>query len=159
MNVFRTRLRARYADTDATGIVYYGSYHRYFEVGRVEMFRELGLPYDWRLPIVETRCRYRASARFDDLLEVRSFVEEVRTRAFRIGQQVYRVDDGGPGPVGETAGPAVDAGARAGRRPERPDAPELLVEGHIVMMTQDERGPVALSPRFREAFGARELPS
>jgi acyl-CoA thioester hydrolase len=156
MRVFRTRLRARYADTDATGIVYYGSYQRYFEVGRVEMFRELGLPYDWRLPIVETRCRYRASARFDDLLEVRSCVEEVRTRAFRIGQQVHRVDAGGGAPVGETAGPAIGVAASAGRRP---DPPELLVEGHTVMMTQDESGPIALPPHFRQAFGAEEFPS
>ncbi len=75
--VYTTRTRVRYAETDATGIVYYGSYFEYFEVGRVEMFRTLGLPYDWRLPIVETHCRYRAEARFDDVLEVETTVEEV----------------------------------------------------------------------------------
>ena len=131
MQVFRTRLRARYAETDATGIVYYGSYFEYFEVGRVEMFRALELPYDWRLPIVETHCRYRASARFDDLLEVETAVEEVRTRAFRLGQRVYRI-----------------SGGQAGS-----DARELLAEGYTVMMTQDASGPCTLPREFRAALG------
>jgi acyl-CoA thioester hydrolase len=61
MKIFTTRVRARYADTDTSGIVYYASYFLYFETGRFEMFRELGLPYDHRLPIVETACRYRAT--------------------------------------------------------------------------------------------------
>ena len=88
MKVFSTRLRVRYADTDTSGIVYYASYFLYFETGRVEMFRELGLPYDYHLPIVETACRYRAPARFDDLLEVHSFVEGTRSKGFRIGHRV-----------------------------------------------------------------------
>ena len=135
MTTHRTRLRARYAETDATGIVYYNSYFLYFEVGRVELFRSLDLPYDWRLPIVETRCRFRAAARFDDLLEVESVVEEVRTRAFRIGQRVYRV------PPGESS-----------LGPGGPSPLVLLAEGHTVMMTQDESGPVPLSEAFRKAF-------
>lgn len=135
MTTFKTRLRARYAETDATGILYYNSYFLYFEVGRVELFRALGLPYDWRLPIVETRCRFRASARFDDLLEVQSEVEEVRTRAFRIGQRVFCVAprEGHAGPDGE-------------------DTLQLLAEGYTVMMTQDESGPIPLPEAFRRAF-------
>ena len=93
MRRFTTRTRARYAETDATGIVYYNSYFVYFELGRVEMFRELGLPYDGRLPIVETSCRYRASAQFDDVLEIQTVVEELRTRSFRTSCQVFRVGD------------------------------------------------------------------
>ncbi|MDY0000490.1 MAG: thioesterase family protein [Polyangia bacterium] len=135
MTTFKTRLRARYAETDATGIVYYNSYFLYFEVGRVELFRELELPYDWRLPIVETSCRFRASARFDDLLEVQSEVEEIRTRAFRIRQRVYRV-------------PAEDSAAATGVHSPHP----LLAEGYTVMMTQDESGPIPLPDAFRKAF-------
>ena len=127
MRIFTTRTRARYAETDASGIVYYNSYLVYFEVGRVEMFRELGLPYDARLPIVETRIRYRAPARFDELLEIHSFVEELRTRAFRIGHRVYRVGEG--------------------------DELELLVEGATAMVTTDEeRKPVPLPALFRRAL-------
>ena len=90
MKRFSTTTRVRYAETDASGIVYYNNYFVYFEVGRVELFRQLGLPYDRRLPIVEARCRYHASARFDDLLRIETFVEQLRTRAFRIGSRVYR---------------------------------------------------------------------
>ncbi|MCC6664937.1 MAG: acyl-CoA thioesterase [Polyangiaceae bacterium] len=129
MKVFSTRLRVRYADTDTSGIVYYASYFLYFETGRVEMFRELGLPYDYHLPIVETACRYRAPARFDDLLEVHSFVEGTRSKGFRIGHRVHRVQSDG--------------------------ALELLVEGHTSMVTVGEdRKPVPLPPRFVEAFAA-----
>ncbi len=127
MKIFKTRIRARYAETDASGIVYYNSYLLYFEVGRVEMFRELGLSYDARLPIVETRIRYHAPARFDELLEIHSFVEELRTRAFRIGCRVHRVDASGDS--------------------------ELLAEGHTAMVTTDEeRKPVALPEPVRRVL-------
>lgn len=127
MRRYTTRTRARYAETDATGIVYYNSYFVYFEIGRVEMFRELGLPYDGRLPIAETSCRYRASARFDDLLEIQTFVEEVRTRSFRTGCQVFRVIDDAPA--------------------------ELLVEGATAMVTLGDDGkPAPLPEAFRVAL-------
>ena len=76
---FRTQTRVRYAETDATGIVYYANYLIYFELGRIEMFRELGLSYDRHLPIVETGCRYHASASFDapldDIVEAAKIAE------------------------------------------------------------------------------------
>jgi acyl-CoA thioester hydrolase len=125
--VFSTRMRVRYADTDTSGIVYYASYFLYFETGRVEMFRELGLPYDLHLPIVETACRYRAPARFDDLLEVHSCVAETRSKGFRIDHRVHRVRDDG--------------------------TLELLVEGHTSMVTVgDDRKPVPLPQPFVRAF-------
>ncbi|MBI5490160.1 MAG: acyl-CoA thioesterase [Deltaproteobacteria bacterium] len=129
--VFTTRFRARYAETDATGIVYYNQYFVYLEVGRIEMFRELGLTYDRHLPIVETGCRYQASAVFDDLLEVETFVEEVRAKGFRLGGRVFRV--GGDG------------------------TRTLLVEGFCVMVTVgDDNRPVPLPPAFHAAFGEPE---
>ena len=128
MKPHTTTLRVRYAETDASGIVYYNNYFIYFEVGRVEMFRELGLPYDQHLPIVEAHCRFHASACFEDLLEVQTFVEEVRSRAFRIGSRVFRVPPG------------------CGK-------PELLVEGYVAMATVDDQGQLVELPQaFREAF-------
>ena len=128
--VFRTETRVRYAETDATGIAYYNSYFVYFEVGRIEMFRQLGLPYDWHLPIRETYCRYRASAVFDDRLEIHTSVDDVRDKGFRIGSKVYRL--------------------RAGQEPT------LLVDGYTVMVTVDETGtPVSLPEPFRRAFANR----
>ncbi len=126
MPPFSTRLRVRYAETDATGIVYYNGYFVYLEVGRVEMFRELGLPYDRHLPIVDARCQFKGSAVFDDLLEIHTRLEEVRRCGFRLGGRVYRVDGEGL---------------------------TLLAEGYVAMVTvgEDNR-PVPLPQRYRTAF-------
>ena len=75
-----TEVRVRYAETDQMGIVYYANYLVWFEIGRVELLRSLGLAYsqleidhDCILPVVEASCRYRAPARYDDqiLIETR----------------------------------------------------------------------------------------
>jgi acyl-CoA thioester hydrolase len=73
---FVTQVRVRYADTDAEGVVYYGSYLTYFEVARVELLRALGCPVsDVRargivFPAVEVTCRYHRPGKVDDLLDV-----------------------------------------------------------------------------------------
>ena len=127
MTIFKTHARVRYAETDATAIVYYANYFVYFELGRIEMFRTLGFPYDRRLPIVETRCRYHASAVFDDPLEIQTFVEEIRRCGFRLGGRVYRTRPG--------------------------EEPLLLVEGATSMVTVDgENQPIPLPEQLREAF-------
>jgi acyl-CoA thioester hydrolase len=58
------------------------------------MYRELGLPYRYDIPILETYCRYPAPAFFDDLLEIRTSFDDVRTKGFKIRSEVYRVEDG-----------------------------------------------------------------
>ncbi len=75
--VYRHHYRVIYGDTDAAGILYYGNYLRLFEIGRTEYMRHLfGLAYRQMeadgvlLPVTEAYCRYKASARYDDLLEV-----------------------------------------------------------------------------------------
>lgn len=129
VRIFKTRSRVRYAETDASGIAYYGSYLLYFEVGRLEMFRELGLPYDRHIPIAETKVTYRAPSRFDELLEIHSYVEELRSKGFRIGCKVHRVEEDG--------------------------SLALLAEGYTAMVTTDAgRKPVPLPEAFREAFEA-----
>jgi len=68
-----TQVRVRYAETDQMGIVYYANYLVWFEIGRVELLRSLGLAYsqlekehECILPVVEASCRYRSPARYDD---------------------------------------------------------------------------------------------
>lgn len=95
MKKFTTRVRARYCETDAAGVIYYGSFMKYFEVGKMEMFRELGLPFDRSFPIVETRCRYPAPCYFDDLLEIHTWFEYAGARSFSIRTAVHRVEDDG----------------------------------------------------------------
>ena len=79
----QTHVRVRYADTDQMGFVYYGKYAEYFEVGRVELIRSVGLSYKeieergvW-LPVVELRVNYRYPARYDELLTITSCLAEL----------------------------------------------------------------------------------
>lgn len=127
--IFKTRTRVRYAETDAAGIVYYNNFFVYFELGRIEMFRELALPYDRRIPIAETHATFHASAAFDDPLEIHSWVEEVRRAGFRIGCRVYRVREG--------------------------EEPALLADGYTSMVSVgDDRRHTPLPEAFRTAFAA-----
>lgn len=83
MYAFETQIRVRYGETDQMGYLYYGNYAQYFEVGRVETIRSLGLTYKeleevygiW-LPVVSLEMRFVRPAYYDDLLTVRS---EIRT--------------------------------------------------------------------------------
>jgi acyl-CoA thioester hydrolase len=75
------RVRVAYADTDAAQVVHHASYFRYLEVARVEYWREHGFDYaqfekdtGLGLPVVEARLRYRAIARFDEVLDVETWV-------------------------------------------------------------------------------------
>ena len=71
-------LRVRYAETDQMGIVYYGNYAQYFEVGRVEWLRKFGISYKSMeeqgilLPVVSLSVRYKKSARYDDIVKVKT---------------------------------------------------------------------------------------
>jgi acyl-CoA thioester hydrolase len=71
-------VRVPYAHTDAMGVVYYAHYYVYFEMARSEMLREAGTPYSELekkgigLPVVESHCEYHGSARYDDLLTIRT---------------------------------------------------------------------------------------
>ena len=75
------RVRVAYADTDQARVVHHASYFRYLEVARVEFWREHGFDYDafekrtgLGLPVVEAKMRYRLAARFDDLLDVETWI-------------------------------------------------------------------------------------
>jgi acyl-CoA thioester hydrolase len=127
MKTFKTHTRVRYAETDAAGIVYYNNFFVYFELGRIQLFRELGLPYTWKVPIKETYADFHASAEFDDPLEIHSFIAGIRSKGFRIGCRVYRTRDG--------------------------EEPLLLCEGYTSMVTvDDDKKPIPLPENFRRAF-------
>lgn len=82
-----TIVRVRYKDTDQMGVVYYANYFIWFEVGRTEYLRDLGMNYkdleqnDLFLPVIEAYCKYKLPARYDDQLKVITrmhFIQEVR---------------------------------------------------------------------------------
>ena len=82
MYTHETRVRVRYAETDQMNVVYHGNYAQYFEVGRVEAIRALGLSYkDLELsgiimPVVEWKARFLRPAHYDDLLTVRTIINQ-----------------------------------------------------------------------------------
>lgn len=78
-----TSIRVRYAETDQMGVVYYGNYAQYFEVGRVEALRDLGMTYremeeaGVMLPVVHLEIDYRGSALYDDLLTIETRISKI----------------------------------------------------------------------------------
>lgn len=78
MKIFEFQVRVRYAETDQMGVVYHGNYAQYFEMGRVEWLRNLGVSYKWMeengimLPVVSLFMNYKKPARYDDLLTVKT---------------------------------------------------------------------------------------
>ncbi|MFQ5830731.1 MAG: acyl-CoA thioesterase [Candidatus Methylomirabilia bacterium] len=88
-----TPIRVRYKDTDCMRIVYYGNYLTYFEVGRVELLRQHGLPMSevdgqLHLPVVEAFVKYVKPARLDDLLEVRCWISEKKRASFTFSYEI-----------------------------------------------------------------------
>lgn len=90
------RLRVIYGDTDQMGYVYYANYLRYFEVGRSEYFRAKGGRYQeieaggTFLPVVEAHLAYRSPARYDDVLLIRTRVQELRGASVEFGYEILR---------------------------------------------------------------------
>ena len=78
------KIRVIYADTDAMGIVYHTNYLRWFEIGRNELFRDLGICYaniereGYNLPLTQVFCHYLQPARYDDVVLVETEVEYVK---------------------------------------------------------------------------------
>ncbi len=103
MNEFsETVARVRYKDTDQMGMVYYGNYFTFFEIGRVEYMRERGIAYknmeredESYIVVAEASCRYLRPARYDDLLRIRTRVSESRRRSVRFAYEILRHDSGG----------------------------------------------------------------
>lgn len=78
MKIHEVQVRVRYSETDQMGVVYHGNYLPYFEIGRVEWLRDKGVSYKWMeengiaLPIVSLTLNYKKSARYDELLTVKT---------------------------------------------------------------------------------------
>jgi len=94
------RVRVRYAETDQMGVVYHANYLVWFEVGRVEFIRQLGMDYksmeqdeNALIAVVEVTARYKAPARYDDELIVRTSLAGVRGSIVRFRYAVVRAVD------------------------------------------------------------------
>ena len=114
-------LRVRYAETDQMNVVYYANYLVWFEVGRGELMRSLGLNYSQLeiqhklvLPVVEATCRYRSPARYDDEIMVETRPSLVRGSVIKFAYRILR-------------------------RNANDTEPHLLAEGETVHVVCDEK--------------------
>jgi acyl-CoA thioester hydrolase len=94
-------LRVRYAETDQMGVVYHANYLIWFEVGRVELMRALGIEYkrmetedDCHILVADMHCRYHFPARYDEVVRVRTRIAESRNRIIKFAYEVFRDPDG-----------------------------------------------------------------
>lgn len=89
-------VRVRYADTDRMGVVYYGTYPVYFEVGRTEFMRQKGFTYrtfeetGFSLIVIGMEAKYHNSAHYDDLLVVRTKVRDLKSRGLTFHYEILR---------------------------------------------------------------------
>ena len=127
--IHSTTCRVLYGDTDAAGVVYYGNYMRYFEMGRTEFMRDLVRSYKeiedkgLVLPVIECYSRYKASAAYDDLLIIKTSLAEVKNVSCRFNYRIYRAND------------------------SEKDRPKLLAKGFTVHASVSRKGKIARLPK------------
>jgi len=126
VGVGEVRLRVRYAETDQMGVVYHANYFIWFEVGRVELLRQLGFSYREMeqndhcfIAVVDARCRYKAPARYDEEIIVRTHLKNVRESLVHFGYELARVSDGLVLAEGETTHIVTDAEMKTRSIPEK----------------------------------------
>jgi acyl-CoA thioester hydrolase len=124
--VNESRIRVRYAETDQMGIVYHANHFVWFEVGRVELLRQLGFSYrdmeredNCFIAVVDARCRYKAPVRYDDEVLVRTWLRNIRESVIHFGYELVRVEDGALLAEGETTHIVADAEMRKAALPEK----------------------------------------
>ncbi len=125
-HVCEVRLRVRYAETDQMGVVYHANHFIWFEVGRVELLRQLGFSYrDMEqndgcfIAVVDARCRYKAPTRYDDEVIVRTHMKNVRESLVHFGYELLRVSDSVLLAEGETTHIVTDANMKVRTIPEK----------------------------------------
>jgi acyl-CoA thioester hydrolase len=95
MKEYEFTVRVRYAETDQMGVVYHGNYAQYFEMGRVEWLRNLGVSYKWMeengvmLPVVSLEMNYKKPARYDDELRVKTILKSQTSVKIEFDYEIY----------------------------------------------------------------------
>ena len=121
-----TRIRVRYAETDQMGIVYHSNHFIWFEVGRVELLRQLGFTYkemekedDCHIAVVDARCRYKAPVLYDDEVLVRTYLKNIRDKMIHFGYELLRAGTGELLAEGETTHIIADSQLKSKTLPEK----------------------------------------
>ena len=99
MREFQFQVRVRYAETDQMAVVYHGNYAQYFEMGRVEWLRNMGISYKWMedngvmLPVVSLTMNYKKPARYDDLLTVKTILKSQTSVKIEFDYEIYNEEN------------------------------------------------------------------
>ena len=99
MFVHSSKIRVRYADTDQMGFMYYGNYATFYEVGRVEMLRSLGMTYSAMeesgiiMPVTELHCKYIKPALYDEEITVKVIIEKMPSMRIVFKYELYNPQD------------------------------------------------------------------
>jgi acyl-CoA thioester hydrolase len=118
-----TSYRVIYGDTDQMGVVYYANYLRWFEQGRSEFLRQIGLPYKTieeqglHFPVTEVSCRYFKSAHYDDVITIATQLTSVGRATLNFDYTISREGDSASLASGSTRHACVDADGRITRIP------------------------------------------
>jgi acyl-CoA thioester hydrolase len=118
-----TRIRVRYKDTDRMGVIYYGNYLTFFEIGRTEYMRELDFPYSkleaggYTLVVTEAFAKYHANVGYDAMVTVKTKIGEQRGATVRFDYEVVS-EEMKLLVTGHTVHACINASMKATRLPE-----------------------------------------
>lgn len=122
--VHRTTNRVIYGDTDRMGYAYNANYLRWFEIGRAELFRHLGLTYRQieergiYLPVSEAYCKYISPVAYDDLIVIEASLDDSVRSAVKFDYRIFGEDGASPVAAGYTKHPCVSREGRVQRPPQ-----------------------------------------
>lgn len=128
---FSVEVRVRYADTDQMGVVYYANYLVWLEIARTEFLRSRGIDYrnierekQLALPAVEAFCKYKAPARYDDIIVIKTKISQIKNSSLRFDYELFNKESN-----------------------------QLLVTAYTVHVFIDkDRRPVRIPEQMREVF-------
>ena len=95
MLIHSTKIRVRYGETDQMGYMYYGNYAQFYEVGRVELLRSLGMTYESMeasgimMPVLELKCKYLKPALYDQEITVKVIIEKMPGIRIHFNYELY----------------------------------------------------------------------
>jgi acyl-CoA thioester hydrolase len=119
-----TAYRVIYGDTDQMGVVYYANYLRWFERGRAEWLRQIGLPYGeierqgFHFPVAEVTCRYFHPSRYDEVVKIETELAELGRASLMFSYRITRETDDVLLATGSTKHACIDRAGRVARFPK-----------------------------------------
>ncbi|MBW2449352.1 MAG: acyl-CoA thioesterase [Deltaproteobacteria bacterium] len=124
MLTHKTTCRVRYGDTDKMGFVYHANYFRWFEIGRSEMFRAMGIPYKsieskgFFLPLSEMHCTFNTPSQYDDILIVETSLDTRYRAGMKFDYKIFNENNDKLLASGYTKHACVDSEGRVVRPPK-----------------------------------------